>query len=314
MLASNPTRNRLRAVLVGACSLLPVAYACTASAQGQPLPTGTETVQPATKGTTDVTKDQFQGVARPGDEDSKDATALSVSAGGLQSSGNSRLLAGTAAQKFRLRRDDNQLRQALAGNYGRTAVPSGPWQTNVQNVQGMVRYDRFIGDVAPFLALQERSDRFQGLLLRSQVDPGAGYYFLNRKTLLLWTEVGYDFLYDIRRNDSRTVLDANGAPVLDANGAPVLLSKTQVVHSGRLFLGYEQSLSSGATFNADVEYLQGLSDTSIYRINSGAGVTANLWRSLSISFTFGEQYESKPLPGKKSLDTTSAVSLVYTLI
>lgn len=69
-----------------------------------------------------------------------------------------------------------------------------------------------------------------------------------------------------------------------------------------------------APLSAGIEYLQGLSDTGIYRVNSDVGVTANLWKSLGISFTFGERYESKPLPGKKTRDTTTAVSLVCTLI
>lgn len=297
-----------------AAGLTAMTWSAVSAADEPALPAGTQKADAATKGSTDVTKDQYQGMARPSEEESKDATELSVSVGALQSSGNSRLLAATAAEKFRLRRDDNQFRQALAGNYGRTAVPDGPWETNVQNVQGMARYDHFIGDVAPFLAVQERNDKFQGLVLRSQVDPGVGYYFLNRKSLLLWTELGYDFLYDIRRDDSLTVLDANGAPVLDASGKPVELDKTKTVHSGRLFVGYEHSLSSGAKLTAGVEYLQGLSDTAIYRLNSDVGVTANLWQSLGIAFTFGERYESKPLPGKKTLDTTTAVSLVYTLM
>ncbi len=123
-----------------------------------------------------------------------------------------------------------------------------------------------------------------------------------------------DLLHDIRRNDSLAVLDADGSPVLDASGSPVEVDKTRTVHSGRLFMGYEHSLSSGAKLSAGVEYMQGLSDTGIYRINSDVGVTAHLWNSLGISFTFGERYESRPLPGNKTLDTTSAVSLVYTLM
>lgn len=123
----------------GAVMAITLALPCRAGAQQPPLPSGTQKADAATKGTTDVTKDQYQGMDRKTAEESKDATDLSVSAGGLQSSGNSRLLAATLAEKFRLRRDSNQFREALAANYGRTAAPGGPWETTVQNVQGMLR-------------------------------------------------------------------------------------------------------------------------------------------------------------------------------
>src|SRR5262249_12006689 len=131
----------------------------------------------------------------------KDATELSIGAGGMGSSGNSRIISYTASGQLRLRRFDDQFTAALAGNYSRTALPGQALQTTVENVQAKTRYDRFfLTDWTVFLGAQARNDRFQGLDLRLQLDPGVGYYFVNDPKQLLWVEVGYDFLHDIRRD------------------------------------------------------------------------------------------------------------------
>ena len=55
-----------------------------------------------------------------------------------------------------------------------------------------------------------RRDRFEGLDLRLDLDPGLAYYFINTKKHRLQGEAGYDFQYDIRRDASSTIyLDAD---------------------------------------------------------------------------------------------------------
>lgn len=276
--------------------------------EGQPIPTGTTTTSaPASKGSTDITNDKFQTLDKGAAVETKDATELSLSAGALSSSGNAKLVAMTAAEKFRLRRGENQLKQQLAGNYAKAPDASGDLATTVQNVQGLVRYDRFLGDFTLFLSAMGRNDKFQGLDLRLQVDPGVGYYFINEKTQQFWAELGYDLLFDLRRKDSLDVKDDKGL-VIDT------LPKTRVLHSGRAFVGYEHALTDSSKLVLGVEFMQGLSDTSIWRLNSEAGLTAKLVGNLSLGFSFTERFESKPLPGKEKLDTTLAASLVYTLL
>lgn len=276
----------------------------------QDLPAGTQAAKPVTTGKTDVTDDKFQAATRDEAEaKSKDANELSLSLGGVQSGGNSRLLAVTGSGKYRLRRDEHQFRTALAGNYAESAAPDDDhFQTTVQNLQGLARYDLFLGDVTLFTSLQGRNDRFQGLDLRLQLDPGVGYYFINEKTQLFWTELGYDLLHDLRRDDARVQLDGDKNPIA---GAP-LLAKSRTIHSGRLFLGYEHAYNASSKLSAGVEFLQGLSDTDVRRLNGDVSLTTKLAGNLAISFSLSERYENRPLPGKKNLDTTTAASLVYT--
>jgi len=283
-------------------------------AHADDLPKGTASDASVTKGSTDVAKGGFEGTAKK-EAESKDATELTVSAGVLSSSGNSTLLAVTGASLFRLRRGDSQASAAAAGNYSTSKIAGGEAQTTVENLQGKARYDRFfLTDFTAFLGVQARRDRFQGLALRMQVDPGLGYYWINTKEILLWGEVGYDFLYDIRREDARQQKDKAGKPIVDATGAPVLVDKTNTVHSGRLFLGYTNKLTETATISMGIEYLQSLTSLTVYKINADAAVSAKIGKGFSIASAISVRYDHDPLPGKEKIDTVTTGSLVYNVL
>ena len=275
------------------------------------LPKSAQDQAKVSTGATDVTTDKVQTADRTKDEAEarKNATELSLSAGALQASGNAELLALTTASRFRLRREDNQLKLAFAGNYARSG-PGGATetQTTVQNVQGLARYDLFLGNVSLFSGVQLRNDRFQGLDLRTQFDPGVAYYFVNQKKLLFWGEIGYDLLHDVRREESRTVRDADGNPTGE------IAAKTRTLHSARVFVGYEHALSETTKLTAGLEFMQGINKGDIRRLNGDITLTTKLYKALSFSFSFSERYESRPVPGKRDLDTTSAASLVYTVL
>jgi putative salt-induced outer membrane protein YdiY len=285
-------------------------FACGV-ANAEDLPKGTAADVPASTGATDINKGGFEGAAKDDAEKAKDTTELSIAAGGLASSGNSKSLALTTSSTFRLRREENQFSAALAGNYSRAAIGDAPSVTTVENVQGKSRYDRFVAkNFSVFLGLQGRRDRFQGLDLRLQVDPGVGYYFVDEAAHQLWTELGYDLLHDIRRSDA--IVDATGAPLLDAKGDP--LAKTKTVHSGRLFLGYSNKLNEAVTFTMGLEYLQAIKDTTFWKLNGDAALTSKLAGKFSLATAFSLRYDHAPLPGKKQLDTVTSLNLVYTLL
>jgi putative salt-induced outer membrane protein len=299
-----PTYGRAIAVACAIGAFL----ASPRQANAQDLPKGTSDANaPVSKGTTDVTSDGFQAAAHR-DPDAKDATELSLSGGGLSSSGNSRLVATTANGQTRIRREDNQFSAIVAANYTRTALPGTDLQTTVENYQGKARYDRFFLDNwTAFLGVQGRRDRFQGLALRMQVDPGVGYYFINEAAHLLWVEVGYDLLYDIRRDDSLDVFDDKGLLIEH-------LPKTKTVHSGRLFLGYTNKLNDAVTFQGGVEFLQALTDSHIRRVNGDMSLSSKLAGKFSAATSFQIRYDNDPLPGKEKVDTATSLNLVYTVL
>ena len=229
--------------------------------------------------------------------------------------GNARQIAVTAASRFRLRRGVRQVRLALAGNYARSAVPNQDWNTTVRNLQGLARYDRFWGDVTLFAAVQARHDDIQGLDLRLQEDPGVGYYFVNEKHQLFWVEGGYDLLHDIRDKQALLVVDSDKKPVLGPDGEPQYVSRTRTLHSARLFVGYEVALKGdNSKFVGGVEFLQGLSDPSIYRFNTDISLATKIIKNMSVAITVVSRYESRPLPGKVPWDLSTSLSLVYPLL
>lgn len=241
-----------------------------------------------------------------------DGTTASLSAGGLLTSGNSRLLAFSANGSLESRHVANGFGAGLILNYGQGAPAGQAVQVSTQNVQGKLRYDRYIIERASiFLITSGRHDRFQGIDFRLNVDPGFKYLFLKEQSNSLWGEAGYDFQYDIRRNEARPVLDANKVPVLDGNGQPVLLDKTLVDHSARLFVGYRRGFNKEVTLATGVEYLQSVVDSDRYRFNFDALLAAKVGAGLAVGVGFSARFDNAPLPTKKELDTSTTVSLIY---
>lgn len=240
------------------------------------------------------------------------STTVSLSAGGQWQTGNSQLLAGTVNGALDMRRGMNGFGASLLGNYGQGAPQGKDSVLTSDNVQGRLRYDRYlIEKLSLFLIGTGRYDRFQGLDFRLNIDPGVKYLFVNAKTTTLWGEAGYDFQYDIRRNADRVVVDADGNPVLDANGQIQLLDKTRADHSGRLFAGLKHAFNDQVTLTTGLEYLQSFVETTRNRINYDALVAANVGAGLSLGVGFSLRYDHDPLPGKADVDTSTTLNLIY---
>lgn len=281
-----------------ACLVGGVVVAGHAAAQ---TPQGLLEKKTATSGNTDVAKGGFEKLAKPAD--AKEATELKFSAGGLLASGNSRSLALTSSGMLRLRRGANEYSANAAGNYGRSApTPADDMQTSVSNIQGRVRYDRFLSEHwSLFVAQSARKDRFQGLALRLNFDPGVAFFFFDEDKHRLWAELGYDLQYDIRENAA-------------LRAAPTPIDKTETRHSGRGFLGYENNINEVLRFNTGVEYIQAVSESKNWRLNWDTGLTSAISNKFSLSTTFNLRYDNNPLAGVRKTDTTTALNLVYTLL
>jgi putative salt-induced outer membrane protein YdiY len=238
-------------------------------------------------------------------EKAPEGVVASVSAGGLLSSGNSRLVAFTGSGAFEMRRSDNGFGASLLGNYGESAVPGGDLELTTQNLQGRLRYDRYvIEDASVFMLVTGRHDRFQGLAFRLNLDPGFKYLFVNRTRTTLWGELGYDFQYDIRNQEGREVRDEAGVLV-------ETLEKTATDHSIRAYLGFRHSFNKEVTVSNGIEYLQSFIDANRYRMNYDLLFAANVWGRLAVGAGFNARFDNAPLPDKEKLDTQTTLSLVY---
>jgi putative salt-induced outer membrane protein YdiY len=285
----------------------------TGHALAQDQPAGLLNEAPATEGATDVAQEGFQTAAKPEvpPEESPDTTTLTISAGGLLASGNSRAISATTAGNFKFRRQIHQLTAAVATNFGRSAASrDAEMETTVENYQGRVRYDLFFTKrLAGFFQTSLRRDRFQGLDLRLNIDPGLAYYFVDQKQRQFWAELGYDLQHDIRREEARVNADTGA-----------IADKTATRHNARAFVGFDHQMNKAVTFATGLEYLQGLSpyeddDTHRvnWRLNWDAGLTSKVGDGFSVATTVTVKYDNNPLPGLAKTDTITAVNLVYSL-
>ncbi len=274
------------------------------AASAQTLPEGERKVDAATGGTTDVAEEGFEASAKK--EEDKDGENMEVSAGGLVASGNARQVALTASSKGKLRRGDNQLSGAAALNYAEAAADrDSGLETTVENLQGRIRYDYFFAEQwAAFLGVSARRDRFQGLDLRLNIDPGLAHYVIDEDKHQLWFEAGYDFQYDIRRDENLAEAEAAGED----------LDKTEVRHSARLFAGYENQVNERVSFSSGIEYIQSVQASETWRLNWDASLKSNIAGNFSSAVVIVVGYDHDPLPGIEELDMTTSFNLVYTLL
>lgn len=279
------------------------------------IPEGTASQDAATSGATDV--DEQGKFASAEERNADDATELEISGGALLSTGNARAFQATASGRFRLRRGRHQFGTAAAANYGRAAADvDSPVETTVSNVQGMARYDFFFAKRwAAFLMGTARNDRFQGLDLRLNIDPGVAFYALTNPKHRLWFEAGYDFQYDDRRRDS--IFGDVPVDPDDPEGETMrvqLVDETATNHAARLFAGYSNQLSDLVSFDTGLEYLQSLIVAERIRVNWINSLSANISNRIGLSTTFTLRYENQPLPDVRKLDTITAILLTVKFI
>ncbi len=298
-----------------AAAALAASLLSTSSFEDPAIPAGTVKKDPTTTGSTDLGgSGQFAAAAA---KPETDITSFDLSFGGIFNTGNARSLAVTGLTKFQIRRKIHQFTAAAAGNYGRAAlavrddettadVNEGRIVDTVANVQGQLRYDVFFHPrFAAFLMTTARHDKFQGLDLRLNIDPGVAMYAIMEEKHKLWFEVGYDFQFDLRNEAGRDAAEATGAE------RP---SKTLVNHAARLFAGYTNNLSKHVTFDTGFEYLQSVIVGQRFRFNWVNALSVSLTERFSLASTFTMRYENRPLPGVVRLDTITSLLLSVRLI
>lgn len=240
---------------------------------------------------------------------SSDETNAALSAGGLITTGNSKTTALTLNGQFDARRGDNAFLVGVLGNYGESTVAPNPSKATAQNIQGKLRYDRyFLDNLAGFLLVTGRHDKFQGLAFRLNLDPGLKVVIAKDEVQSFWAEGGYDFQFDARNDAGINPVDSAGNPLPK-------LDPTRIDHSGRAFVGYRRNFNNAVTFSTGIELLQSFVKTDIVdydtRLNFDANVAAKLDWGFSLGLGFSARYDRKPIGDREQLDTSTTVSLIY---
>lgn len=292
--------------------VLTVTLASKASAQATP-PQFVDRSRPQAAASTGRTELSPSTLATPSAEDEEEQYVDdgSLSLGGLFTSGNARAVAITTAARLRLRRYEHQFAFAAAANFARAAPVGERAATTVENYQGLGRYEYFVSPrVSLFLQSITRRDRFQGLDLRLNVDPGVAYHFIQTKRQQLVVEAGYDLQHDVRRDELRRSLVETepGAPDVE-----LVEPKTRTLHNARAYLGYENALYPEVSFVSSLEYIQSFEDEHLYRMVFDVGLKSTIRERLAIAATYTVRYENRPLPGLVKADSLASLALVYTL-
>jgi putative salt-induced outer membrane protein len=329
----------------GALSVAALSFAAPARAQSPPTGNGAPPPDLAAaialpKGPGDAPK--------PNDLSSVDTTDATLSTGGQFATGNSRSFAATGSGKFNLRRGADAFDASLVGNYAEAFIVPAPvadmpagagaWQRSTENLQGKLRYDRFLTrDLSLFAQVTGTHDAFQAITFRLNVDPGLKYLFLNEEKVRLWGEVGYDFQFDDNYTYGDGIEQAGvGGPALDGLGLDYVISKTDTIHSSRVFAGFHYAFNKEVQVNLGLEYLQGFGGSgggtpplpaapwnrptlidpvpislTASRLNLDALLAAHVAGGVSIGIGFTAKYNSSPIPGKTDLDTTGTLAIIY---
>ena len=246
------------------------------------------------------------------DTKASDSQSATVSAGGQLSTGNSKLVAGTGNAIYAIRRGQNAFGASVIGNYGESAVRPNDAVLTTENLQGKVRYDRFLTDrFSLFGLVTARHDYFQGLDFRLNLDPGAKYIFVKTEHTAFWGEAGYDFQQDIRNNTARHIAAVTDATTGAVTTPAYSLERYHPDHSTRLYAGWHHDFNEHVNFTTGLEYLQSVEASYRNRLNYDVLLAAGVGAGFSVGVGFSLRYDHSPIPGKTDLDTVTTFSLIY---
>ena len=239
-------------------------------------------------------------------------TAFDLSVGGSLNTGNTQSWTLSAGNRFYLLRGRHSFEQTTAFNYGQADIVEADGEEEVDALEDTVRnlnirgrYDFFLAKMdALFTALLYRWDTFAGLDARVQGQFGYLRNIFKQDGQRGWAEAGYDITYDN--------LDPDPLPDPENEGA--FLDGTDIVHSARLFVGYDNHINEHVTFLTGLETLFNVENADDIRVNWDAAIRAALMGSLQLELKFAAKFDTEPVPGAEKLDTNTLLNLIYTML
>lgn len=246
----------------------------------------------------------------PADAPESDETALNLSIGGALNTGNTQAFQLSNGGTFRLVRGMHALGADTVFIFGRAKLDTDDdgdldeFQDTTRNLNTRIRYDYFLTTMnALFVAGVHRWDTFAGLDARIQGQ--AGYlrqFYKHGEVLRIWGEAGYDITYD---NYTQEVLDEADDDSID---------EESIVHSARLFFGYDNHVTDTFTVLLGVESLINMEKPEDFRINWDNALRSKINSDMQLEIKFSLKYDNREVPGTKRTDTTTQINLVYAFI
>jgi putative salt-induced outer membrane protein YdiY len=275
-------------------------FASAASAQPAPAPATVE--QHKEKAAAEAAKE--------------DVTSLAASLGGSSSTGNTRVYQVNAGVDFKLVRQPHGFGANAAFGYGQADLPNDAEENYEQtsgNFNAKARYDFYFTRMdGVFAASAFRWDHFAGLDARVQGQLGYLRYLLREENHRFWGEVGYDLTYDNYYPLPNPAFDP------EEDEGPDNLARIDqgddVIHSGRLFLGYENKLNAVLTYVGGLEGLMNVEEAKDTRVNFDNALRSAIATNLQLEVKFTLLFDNVPVLGAEKVDTQTLVNLIYNLI
>jgi len=240
-------------------------------------------------------------------QDADDETAFSASLGGSLNTGNTESWQLNAGTELRIVRMPHAFGHTLSLAYGKADIPDdtdNEFKDTVKNFSTKARYEYYLTRMdALFLAAAFRWDEFAGLDARVQGQAGYLRNFVKTDDQRFWGEAGYDITYDNYHPD----------PLIDEDTGDVLPGD-DVIHSARLFFGYDGHINSAVSYLTGLEGLMNVEEPKDTRINWDNALRSALGGNFQVELKFSLQYDNLPVPGTRKVDTQTLVSLLYNFV
>jgi putative salt-induced outer membrane protein len=160
--------------------------------------------------------------------------------------------------------------------------------TTAERFKGLLSASRDLTDrIDVFVKGAYLRDQFAGLDSLFAASSGAGFKLFNTPSQFLRVSAGFGYTWE------------NQTIGVDRNYANAIAG-----------LNYKWTFSKTAFFSNDFGFLLDLADTNNWFINDTAALTASLTSVFAIKASWTILYRHEPVPGFKTTDTTTAVSLV----
>jgi putative salt-induced outer membrane protein YdiY len=235
----------------------------------------------------------------------KDELTWNLSAGGVLNTGNTESWQVNSGTNFHILRGRHGFTWEAQFAYGQANPPNDmvdEFQDTVKQFNARAVYDLFLTEMDGLvLSSRYRWDQFAGLDSRVQAQLGYRRYFLRKEKHKIFGELGYDFTYDNFFPDN----------LVDAMGRPI---DSQIVHSGRGYLGYDNKINEVLTYVMGFEALVNLEQPEDVRITWDNALRSSIADNLELEINFMLKFDNVPVPTRQKTDTVTQVNLIYRLM
>lgn len=263
----------------------------------------------ALSGTAAAEDSTFAGTTAPPAEapEKKSETHLTGELGGTFATGNSNFYAvnGSLTGSHQVKHDKVSLTAGLNLGAARAVldanadgVPEGfsdAYTENARRLWADARYDRFLSDKDSLYVLAGAfHDKFAGYDIRAHEQIGYSRLLVKTESTELKAELGADWAQE----DYFERPDPNYQNVIAA----------------RVLAGLTHAFNKSVSFSDTVEVYENIVQVDDVRLLNNAALTSALSGKLSIKFTHSLIFDNVPVEGFRSLDQTTMVTLVVSLL